>query len=672
MSLFYRYQAIFFRALLCVVTTAIVVYLLPRGASFQYEIQEGKPWQYETLLSPYDFPIQKTKEELNLERQALEASVPRYFSAQPNTTIAVLAAFDTYAATLPATPNVSAVLINWRTMLEEMYAIGLIPESERVDVNESVALVNGTRQSTVQLSDLYTNKEAKDLLQSQLDAFESEILSETSLQYLLSLVAPNVAYDEELTRQFKAESVAEIVTVRGLVTKGTRIIAKGEVVEGEKLQKLISLQQEFESQTWTQSNTTWIILGYSLLVFVPVLLLFVFLWRTRPTVFENNKRLLFLCVNVLLMVLLTKAVVDVNPQYVYAVPICMLPLLMRTFFDTRVALFTLLITLFLIAFLVPNSFEFIYLQIMAGILASLTVNDLYRRAKLFISVGLIVGLYAISYVAFTLIHDGNLLQLSYDVLLLFVINGLAILFVQPLIYIFEKLFGLVSDASLLELSDTNSKLLRELADKSPGTFQHSLQVANIAEAAANAIGANTLLTRVGALYHDIGKMKNPVFFSENQTTYNPHDDLSPEVSAKIIIDHVLNGITNARKSKLPDRIIDFIRTHHGTTTVLYFLQQAQQENPNIEVEQFQYPGPKPFSKETAIVMISDGVEAASKSLKEPTAEKIIAFVDKIVQRLMDEKQFLEANITLREIETVKSVLCEKLISSYHLRVSYPE
>ena len=672
MSLFYRYQAIFFRVLLCVVTTAIVVYLLPRGASFQYEIQEGKPWQYETLLSPYDFPIQKTKEELNLERQALEASVPRYFSTQPNTTTTVLAAFDAYAATLPATPNVSAVLINWRTMLEEMYALGLIPESERVDVNESVALVNGTRQSTVQLSDLYTNKEAKDLLQSQLDAFESEILSETSLQYLLSLVAPNVAYDEELTRQFKAESVAEIVTVRGLVTKGTRIIAKGEVVEGEKLQKLISLQQEFESQTWTQSNTTWIILGYSLLVFVPVLLLFVFLWRTRPTVFENNKRLLFLCVNVLLMVLLTKAVVDVNPQYVYAVPICMLPLLMRTFFDTRVALFTLLITLFLIAFLVPNSFEFIYLQIMAGILASLTVNDLYRRAKLFISVGLIVGLYAISYVAFTLIHDGNLLQLSYDVLLLFVINGLAILFVQPLIYIFEKLFGLVSDASLLELSDTNSKLLRELADKSPGTFQHSLQVANIAEAAANAIGANTLLTRVGALYHDIGKMKNPVFFSENQTTYNPHDDLSPEVSAKIIIDHVLNGITNARKSKLPDRIIDFIRTHHGTTTVLYFLQQAQQENPNIEVEQFQYPGPKPFSKETAIVMISDGVEAASKSLKEPTAEKIIAFVDKIVQRLMDEKQFLEANITLREIETVKSVLCEKLISSYHLRVSYPE
>lgn len=672
MSLFYRYQAILYRIFLCLITTAIVVYLLPRGASFQYEIQEGKPWQYETLLSPYDFPIQKSEAELKTERESLEASIPRYFSTQEQTGSAVLDSFDQYVVTLTATPEINAVIINWRTILEEIYLLGIVADTQSVFENETIALVNGTRKSTIKISELYSETAAKALLRDQLNVFKTDVLSEATVQYILSLVVPNVVYDDALTQQFKAAAVAEIVPVRGLVSKGTRIIAKGEVVEGEKLQKLQSLQQEFESQTWTQSNTTWIILGYSLLVFIPVLLLFVFLWRMRPAVFENNKRLTFLCVNVLLMVLLTKAVVDVNPQYVYAVPICMLPLLMRTFFDTRVALFTLLIALFLIAFLVPNSFEFIYLQIMAGILTSLTVSDLYRRAKLFISVGLIVGLYTISYIAFTLIHDGNLLQLSYDVLLLFVVNGLAILFVQPLIYIFEKVFGLVSDASLLELSDTNSKLLRELADKAPGTFQHSLQVANIAEAAANAIGANTLLTRVGALYHDIGKMKNPVFFSENQATFSPHDELEAEVSAKIIIDHVLNGITSARKSKLPDRVIDFIRTHHGTTTVLYFLQQAQQQNADIEVESFQYPGPKPFSKETAVVMIADGVEAASKSLKEPTAEKIIAFVDKIVQRLMDEKQFLEANITLREIETVKKVLSEKLISSYHLRVAYPE
>ena len=671
MSLFYRFQAILYKILLCLLVVGVVVYLLPRAGSFQYEIQAGKPWQYETLLAPYDFPIQKTQVELEEERTRLKANIPRYFSVSQEVVPTVMDAFDQYVAALPASEASNALFINWRTTIEAMYEIGVVSFSETL-FEEEVALVNSTRKKTIKLGDLYADVDVKNALENQLTEAGLGVLSDASIQYLFSLITPNVSYDEALTAQFRTEAVAGIVPIRGLVTKGTRIIAKGEVVEGEKLKILQSLQLEYESQTWTQSNTAWIILGYALLVIIPVLLLFVFLWRTRPLVFENNKRTTFLCVNILLMVLLTKVVVDVNPLYVYAVPICMLPLLLRTFFDTRIALFSLMIALFLISFLVPNSFEFMFLQMMAGILASLTVNDLYRRAKLFISVGLIVGLYVVSYIAFTLIHDGNLNQLSYDVLLLFVVNGLAILFVQPLIYIFEKVFGLVSDASLLELSDTNSKLLRELADKAPGTFQHSLQVANIAEAAANAIDANTLLTRVGALYHDIGKMKNPVFFSENQASYSPHDDLSSEVSAKIIIEHVLHGITLARKAKLPDRVVDFIRTHHGTTTVLYFYQQAKQNNVEVDIEQFQYPGPKPFSKETAIVMISDGVEAASKSLKEPTAEKIIVFVDKIVQRLMDEKQFLEANITLREIETIKKVLVEKLISSYHLRVAYPE
>jgi hypothetical protein len=671
MSLFYRFQAILYKILLCLLVVGVVVYLLPRAGSFQYEIQAGKPWQYETLLAPYDFPIQKTQVELEEERTRLKANIPRYFSVSQEVVPNVMDAFDQYVAALPASEASNALFINWRTTIEAMYDIGVVSFSETL-FEEEVALVNSTRKKNIKLGDLYADVDVKNALENQLTEAGLGVLSDASIQYLFSLITPNVSYDEALTAQFRTEAVAGIVPIRGLVTKGTRIIAKGEVVEGEKLKILQSHQLEYESQTWTQSNTAWIILGYALLVIIPVLLLFVFLWRTRPLVFENNKRTTFLCVNILLMVLLTKVVVDVNPLYVYAVPICMLPLLLRTFFDTRIALFSLMIALFLIAFLVPNSFEFMFLQMMAGILASLTVNDLYRRAKLFISVGLIVGLYVVSYIAFTLIHDGNLNQLSYDVLLLFIVNGLAILFVQPLIYIFEKVFGLVSDASLLELSDTNSKLLRELADKAPGTFQHSLQVANIAEAAANAIGANTLLTRVGALYHDIGKMKNPVFFSENQVSYSPHDDLSSNVSAKIIIEHVLHGITLARKAKLPDRVVDFIRTHHGTTTVLYFYQQAKQNNVEVDIEQFQYPGPKPFSKETAIVMISDGVEAASKSLKEPTAEKIIVFVDKIVQRLMDEKQFLEANITLREIETIKKVLVEKLISSYHLRVAYPE
>ena len=672
MSFIYRHQARIYKILLCLITSGVVVYLLPRGGSFQYEIQAGKPWQYETLLAPYDFPIQKSQDELESEKKVLVESVPRYFSFEENVANSVLESFDQYVLELTSSIEVAGFLVNWRTLLEELYSVGITSNSQQQQSNEEIALVNGTRQTTVVLDDLYTVDEAKQVLNNSLSVFDAVIVSDGTRQYLLSIVIPNVTYDDKLTEQFRSEALSVIVPIRGLITKGTRIIAKGEVVEGEKLQFLKSLQLEYESQTWTQSNTTLILMGYSILVIMPVLLLFVFLWRTRPLVFDNNKRITFLCVNILLFVLLTKVIVDINPQYVYAVPICMLPLLLRTFLDTRIAIFSLMTTLFLIAFLVPNSFEFMFLHMMAGILASLSVNDLYRRAKLFISVGLIVSFYTLSYLAFTLIHDGNLTQLSSDVLLLFVINGLAILFVQPLIYIFEKVFGLVSDASLLELSDTNSQTLRELADKAPGTFQHSLQVANIAEAAANAVGANTLLTRVGALYHDIGKMKNPVFFSENQASYSPYDELEPEVSSKIIVEHVLNGITLARKVKLPDRVIDFIRTHHGTTTVLYFLQQAQQQNPDVNPERFQYPGPKPFSKETAIVMIADGVEAASKSLKEPTAEKIISFVDKIVQRLMDEKQFVEANITLREIETIKKVLAEKLISSYHLRVAYPD
>ena len=600
MSLFYRFQAILYKILLCLLVVGVVVYLLPRAGSFQYEIQAGKPWQYETLLAPYDFPIQKTQVELEEERTRLKANIPRYFSVSQEVVPTVMDAFDQYVAALPASEASNALFINWRTTIEAMYEIGVVSFSETL-FEEEVALVNSTRKKTIKLGDLYADVDVKNALENQLTEAGLGVLSDASIQYLFSLITPNVSYDEALTAQFRTEAVAGIVPIRGLVTKGTRIIAKGEVVEGEKLKILQSLQLEYESQTWTQSNTAWIILGYALLVIIPVLLLFVFLWRTRPLVFENNKRTTFLFVNILLMVLLTKVVVDVNPLYVYAVPICMLPLLLRTFFDTRIALFSLMIALFLIAFLVPNSFEFMFLQMMAGILASLTVNDLYRRAKLFISVGLIVGLYVVSYIAFTLIHDGNLNQLSYDVLLLFVVNGLAILFVQPLIYIFEKVFGLVSDASLLELSDTNSKLLRELADKAPGTFQHSLQVANIAEAAANAIGANTLLTRVGALYHDIGKMYNPTYFTENQSTgINPHDELSPLESAKIIIGHVIKGIEIAKKNKLPDRVVDFIRTHHGTSTVRYFYNKQMELNSEFDSNDFKYNGPKPFSKETRL------------------------------------------------------------------------
>ncbi|MEO0901916.1 MAG: HDIG domain-containing metalloprotein, partial [Bacteroidota bacterium] len=342
-------------------------------------------------------------------------------------------------------------------------------------------------------------------------------------------------------------------------------------------------------------------------------------------------------------------------------------------FDARLGLFVHVLTVLILGFVVPNSFEYMFLQIIAGIVTILTGSELYRRANLFISVGQITLIYIIGYFAFHIIHEGNLEGIEWTLFGIFVLNGLLTLFAQPLIYIYEKIFGLVSDVSLLELSDTNSKLLKELSDKAPGTFHHSLQVANLAEAAANEIGANSMLTRVGALYHDIGKMNNPTYFTENQTTnINPHDDLPPKESAKIIIDHVIEGIEIARKNKLPDRVIDFLRTHHGTTTVFYFFRKQQETEPDTYPKDFRYPGPIPFSKETAILMMSDAVEAASKSLKDPTYQIIDDFVEKIVKGQMQADQFINANITLKEIEVVKKVLKQKLTNIYHLRVEYPE
>jgi len=331
------------------------------------------------------------------------------------------------------------------------------------------------------------------------------------------------------------------------------------------------------------------------------------------------------------------------------------------------------LTVLILGFVVPNSFEYIFLQIIAGIVTILTVSELYKRANLFVSVGQITLIYIVAYLSFHTIHEGNLNNIQWFALGLFLLNGMITLFVQPLIYIYEKLFGLVSDVSLLELSDTNSKLLKELSNRAPGTFNHSLQVANLAEAAANGIGANAMLVRVGALYHDIGKLENPTYFTENQiTNVNPHDEISPKESARIILGHVIKGIELARKNNLPDRVVDFIRSHHGTTLVYYFYKKQQEVEGDADEANFRYSGPLPFSKETAILMMADSVEAASKSLKDPTFLMIDAFVEKIIAGQMKSNQFVNADITFKEIENIKKIFKLKLTNIYHLRVEYPE
>jgi putative nucleotidyltransferase with HDIG domain len=411
-----------------------------------------------------------------------------------------------------------------------------------------------------------------------------------------------------------------------------------------------------------------------LLIALALLMLLLFLQQYRPEIFENNTKVTFIFFNILLMVLLVTIIVRYKVEYLYVVPLIILPIVLKAFFDARLGLFTHVLTVLLLGFIVPNSFEFIFLQIIAGIVTILTVSELYKRANLFISISKITLVYMIAYFAFSIIQEGNAKTLNWEYFGLFALNGVLSFLSLFLILIYEKTFGLISDVSLLELSNTNSKLLRELAEKAPGTFQHSMQVANLAEACANEIGANSMLVRTGALYHDIGKMNNPMYFTENQiTTVNPHDELTPKDSADIIIDHVIKGIEMAKKNGLPDRITDFIRTHHGTSQVYYFYMKQKEITPeSINIQDFSYPGPIPFSKETAILMMSDAAEAASKSIKEPTAQLIDDLIEKIVSGQMKSNQFMNADITFKEIETIKKVLKKKLNNIYNLRIEYPE
>ena len=560
-----------------------------------------------------------------------------------------------------------------QAVLERIYENGILQKSYPNDLGKKVYLIKQNEAKLIDYDDIHSIQDVEGVIGKVLREKQLGRFNRTFQALFFNLIKPNVVFDDNLSKKALDDELSKISLTRGTIDEGKLIIARGEVVESDNYMILESLKDEFESELWASYNYYYILAGYTVLVALVLIMLFLFLKKYRPEIFENGTKVTFIFMNILLMVFVTTLVVKYNEAYVFVVPLCILPLLLKTFFDARLGLFVHVLTVLILGFVVPNSFEYIFIQIIAGIVTILTVSELYKRANLFISVGQITLIYIVGYLAFHIIHEGNLDNIIWLTLGLFLLNGMITLFVQPLIYIYEKIFGLVSDVSLLELSDTNSKLLKELSNKAPGTFNHSLQVANLAEAAANEIGANAMLVRVGALYHDIGKLGNPNYFTENQiTNVNPHDDLEPRDSARIIINHVIEGIEIARKNNLPDRVIDFIRSHHGTTLVYYFYTKQKELNEELNIEDFRYPGPIPFSKETAILMMADSVEAASKSLKNPTFLILDEFVDKIIGGQMAANQFLNANITFREIETIKKIFKHKLTNIYHLRVEYPE
>ena len=674
---FYKNHALVYKVLLFIVTTFLIVYLFPKSGKFKYDFEKGKPWQSETLYAPFDFAIQKTYEELAIEKEEIEKTATKYFSIDTSVKSNVLKAYnENFNNSFPDSIYTSKDEIKkfGLTLLQKLYEYGITNEDE-LNENKSVVVILKDRVevSKTDFSNIYKQSQVKPKIDEELKKQNLEQYAKPLSILFFNIVEPNLEFNKTLSDRALEERLNSISYNRGSIEKETLIISKGEVVEVNKFLILKSLESEYESQVWNESNYNLIIFAYTLLVALALLMLLLFLRKYRLDVFNNNTKVTFIFFNVFLMVLLTTLIVNYNSKYIYIVPIAILPLVLKAFFDARLGLFSHVITVLLLGFIVPNSYEYMFLQIIAGIVTILTVSELYKRANLFISVGQITLIYIIAYFAFFLIHEGSIDTLKWDTFGLFVLCGLATLFVQPLIYIYEKLFGLVSDVSLLELSDTNTKLLKQLSNEAPGTFHHSLNVANLAEAAANEIGANAMLIRVGALYHDIGKMKNPTYFTENQSSgLNPHDELSPKESAKVIVDHVINGIEIAKKNNLPDRVIDFIRTHHGDSSVYYFYMKEKALNEDINISDFSYPGPKPFSKETAILMMCDSVEAASKSLKEPTSTKIDKFVENILNKQMDDGQFLNANITFKEIQAIKKVLKRKLANIYHLRIEYPE
>ena len=674
----YKQQSLIFKYILYISAVAFIVFFLPKGGKFKYEFQKGKPWQYENLYAPFDFSIKKTESEIEKERQEIERNQLPYFDYDQQIVENVRNEFDEafeekWEGTGLRSNQRNRLRQFSKLILDSIYAKGILQNNGKQIQRNFIYLVKNNEAQKVRVSDFFKLNEVNDLVNKiladkDLSVFENEIQA-----LFFDVITPNVSFNNDLTQKARGEALSKLSYTRGTVDQGRLIIAKGEVVEAENLKVLESLKAEYESELWTANNYYYILIGYTVLVALVLIMLYLFLKKYRAEVYENNTKITFIFFNILLMVFLTTMVIKYNDQLVFVVPLCILPLILKTFFDARLGLFVHVLTVLILGFVVPNSFEYIFLQIIAGIVTILTVSELYKRANLFVSVGQITLIYIIGYLAFHTIHEGDLSDIEWYTLGLFLLNGMITLFVQPLIYIYEKLFGLVSDVSLLELSDTNSKLLKELSNKAPGTFHHSLQVANLAEAAANEIGANAMLVRVGALYHDIGKMNDPTFFTENQiTNVNPHDELSPKDSSRIIIDHVIKGIELARKNNVPDRIIDFIRSHHGTTLVFYFYKKQMDLNGEAREADFRYPGPLPFSRETAILMMADSVEAASKSLKDPTFLIIDEFVDKIISGQMKANQFLNADITFKEIETIKKIFKQKLTNIYHLRVEYPE
>jgi hypothetical protein len=675
-----------YKGILLIISLVALVSFFPKEATFKYEFTKGRPWLHDDLIAPLDFAILKDQAEIEAEKKTILENRELFFDFNLNLNEqkrqGFIAGFNmlwnakytndtTNGAFRKRTLDRGLKILN--TILTRG-VIQPIAEIENKPDSYKITLIIQNIAETVKLKDFYTVHTAYETIRSMLA--DSRGVDNILLKKLLEdSILQNVLFNEKLTLAEQTKLLEEISLTHGMVQEGERIISKGDVISSSKFQILESLRREYESKLDGQSHYYLILIGQILLVSISLTVLVFFLFFFRKDILQDNKKVLLILLIIILMVFITSLALKFDVQYIYLVPLCLAPVLIRVFFDTRLALYVFIITIILIGFLVPNSFQFVFMQLISGIITIFSIVNLQKRSQFFFTSVVVFISYSAIYTGLILIQEGSFSEITAINYAMFAGSAVLILFAYPLIYILEKVFGMVTDVTMMELSDTNSKLLRELSMRAPGTFQHSLQVANLAEESIYEIGGDALLARTGALYHDIGKMDQPMYFIENQVTgVNPHDELSYEESARVIINHVIDGIEKAKKHKLPEQIIDFIRTHHGTSKVGYFYRMQQMEDPDetVDARRFTYPGPIPFSKETSVVMMADSVEAASRSLKMIDEQTINDLVENIINKQMETGQFANSEITLRDITRIKKLLKRKLMNIYHIRIEYPK
>ena len=678
---------------LFLISAIILILLFPYESKFRYEFQKGKPWMHDEYIAPFDFPIYKTESEVTTQRDSILKEFKPYFrldrEIMTNQLLLYQNAFDEkWKEWNAGLKTVDTIKRNQyfqfaADLLIFVYNKGVVSSNEILDRgnqnNRMLVILREQLAEDQEFSEVFTPKTAyeyvikvvADITDSIPDRIDKEFFQSLNIN---EFMIPNLVYDEETSNRVKQELVNQISLTKGMVQSGERIISRGDLVTNEKFLILESLKREYEVNMGLSDNLNLTTLGKILISIISMLVLYFFLYSFRPEVLQSFAKSSFVLLFILLMATLSSLTIRYNVLSLYVLPFAIVPIIMRTFFDARLALFIHLLATLIVGFWAPNGFEFVFLNLMVGIVAIFSLTNSYRRGILFVTAVLVVITYSTVFFAFSILQEGRFDKIDYKLFLWFGGNGLLVLAAYPLVFIFEKAFGFLSDSTLFELSDSNQPLLRELAEKAPGTFQHSLQVANLAEEVIFQIGGNALLIRVGALYHDIGKMSKPQYFIENQITdQNPHDDLEFEQSAEIIIGHVHKGVEIAKKHNLPQPMIDFIRSHHGTTMVQYFYRSFLKKHPEEEAElsRFTYPGPKPFTKEQAVLMMADSVEASSRSLKTKDEETLEDLVNHIIDDQVKQGQFDQADISFRDVNKIKEILISKLLNIYHIRIEYP-